>query len=52
MIVESDSKDCVDALAASSNQVLWRIRGICNEILNLMSLVPGCHVAWIPRGGK
>ena len=49
MIVESDSKDCVDALAPSGKRVPWRIIGICNEILNLMSLIPGCHVAWIPR---
>ena len=52
IIVESDSKVCVDALAPSGNQVPWSIRGICNEILNLMSLIPGCHVAWIPRGAN
>ena len=45
MTVESDSKDCVDALALSGNEVPWRIRGTCNEILNLRSLIPGCHVA-------
>ena len=47
--MESDSKDCVDALAPSGNQAPWRIRGLCKEILNLTSLIPGCHVAWIPR---
>ena len=52
MIVESDSKDCVDALALSGNEVPWRIRGTCNEILNLRSLIPGCHVAWILRGAN
>ena len=52
MIVESDSKDCVDALTLSGNQVPWRIRGTCNEILNLWSLIPGCHVAWIARGAN
>ena len=46
MIVESDSKVCVDALAPSGKQVPWRIRGTCNEILNLLSLSPGCQVAW------
>ncbi|XP_075633481.1 uncharacterized protein LOC142605940 [Castanea sativa] len=49
MIVESVSKDCVDALAPSGKLVPWRIRGICSEILNLILLIPGCHVSWIPR---
>ena len=52
MIVESDSKDCVDALVPFGKQVPWRIRGICNEILNLISLIPGFHVTWIPRGAN
>ena len=39
MIVESDSKDCVDALAPSGKKVPWRIRGICSEILNVISLI-------------
>ena len=52
MIVESDSKDCVNALAPFSKKVPWRIRGICSEILNLISLILGCHVTWIPKGAN
>ena len=49
MFVESDSKDCVDTLAPSCKKVHWRIRGICNEILNLISLILGCQVIQILR---
>jgi len=45
LIVESDSKDCVDTLAPSCKNAPWRIRGISSEILNLISLIPGCHVS-------
>ena len=38
-----------NALAPFGKKVPWRIRGICSEILNLISLIPGCHVTWIPR---
>ena len=39
----------VNALAPFGKKDPWRIRGICSEILNLISLIPGCHVTWIPR---
>ena len=50
--VESDSKDYVEALASSCKKGPWRIRGICNEILNLISLTLGYRVIWIPRGAN
>ena len=52
MIVENDSKDCVNTLAPSGKKVPWRIRGICSEILNLISLILGCHVTCIPNGAN
>ena len=39
----------VNALAPFGKKDPWRIRGICSEILNLISLLPGCHVTWIPK---
>ena len=52
MIVESDSKVCVDTLAPSRTKVPYRIRGICSEILNLILLILGYHVTQIPKGAN
>ena len=52
MMVESDSKDCVDSLASSCKNVPWRIRGIGSENFNLISLTSCCRVIWVFRGAN
>ena len=52
MIVESDSKDCVDSLASSCKNVPRRIRGIGSQIFNLILLTSCYRVIWVFRGAN
>ena len=52
MIVESDSKDCVDSLASSCKNDPRRIRGIGSQIFNLILLTSCYRVIWVFRGAN
>ena len=49
IIVESDSKMCVDAITQDSFVYAWSISTICNDVRVLASKFISCIFCWVPR---
>uniref|UniRef100_A0A2N9HUL1 RNase H type-1 domain-containing protein n=1 Tax=Fagus sylvatica TaxID=28930 RepID=A0A2N9HUL1_FAGSY len=49
IIVESDSKVCVDAITQDSFVCDWSISTTCNDVRVLVSEFISCIFCWVPR---
>jgi hypothetical protein len=49
VIVESDSKSCIEAFSGSSADVYWEINALCFDIKTLALNFDVCHFSWVKR---
>ena len=47
--IESDSKSCIDALRCPNQDVPWRIKTICSDVLALKLNFTNCRFSWVAR---
>jgi hypothetical protein len=49
IIVEGDSKICIDAIDGDQNDVEWSVTAIINNIVSLRSSFNSCLFSWVRR---